>query len=67
MPPCRLLTILRQMRALMLIAVLLALAGCQSWDWRAAGQTMIQSVCYTIGNCAVACSSGEEDPAAQCR
>lgn len=55
------------MRAFIPIAVLLALAGCQSWDWRATGQTLIQSVCYTIGNCAVACSSGEEDSAAQCQ
>jgi hypothetical protein len=59
------------MRPLTAIVLLVILGGCQSWgqtwDWRAAGQTLIQSVCYTIGNCAVACSSGEEDPAAQCQ
>ena len=57
---------MRCMRTLTAAFLLLILAGCESWSWRAAGETVIQSVCYTIGNCAVACSSGEEDPTAQC-
>lgn len=40
------------MRAVAAIAVLLALAGCQSWDWRAAGRSVLYSACYTIANCA---------------
>lgn len=39
------------MRALAAIAVVLLLAGCQSWNWRAAGRTLIYSACYTIANC----------------
>lgn len=35
------------------IAVLLVLAGCESWDWRATGRSLIYSACYTIANCAV--------------
>lgn len=39
------------MRALLSLAVLAVLAGCQSWDWRAAGRSLIYSACYTIANC----------------
>lgn len=31
--------------------LLVTLAGCQSWDWRAAGRSLIYSACYTIANC----------------
>jgi hypothetical protein len=54
------------MRRLTVIVLLLVLAGCESFDWRWTGQALLQSVCYTVGNCAVACSSGEEDTKAQC-
>jgi hypothetical protein len=46
--------------------LLLMLGACESWDWRATGQALVQSVCYSIGNCSNACQSGE-DSAGVCR
>jgi hypothetical protein len=39
------------MRVLAAMLLLVTLAGCQSWDWRAAGRSLIYSACYTIANC----------------
>jgi hypothetical protein len=39
------------------VVVLLILAGCQSWDWREAGRSLLESACNSVGNCAVSCTS----------
>jgi hypothetical protein len=44
------------MRHLIAIAALVLLAGCQSWDWRASGRSLLESACNSVGNCAVSCA-----------
>jgi hypothetical protein len=39
------------MRVLAAMLLLLTLAGCQSWDWRGVGRSLLYSACYTIANC----------------
>jgi hypothetical protein len=56
----------RDMRYLIPMALLLVLAGCASWDWRAAGRSLLQSTCYSIGNCASPCAIGD-DPDNACQ
>jgi hypothetical protein len=34
------------------LPMLLLLAGCQDWDWRAAGRDILQSLCLQADNCA---------------
>ncbi len=34
------------------LPLLLLLAGCQDWDWRATGREILQSLCYQADNCA---------------
>ena len=54
------------MKHLMAIAVLLALAGCATkWDWHAVGQSLLESLCDSFGNCSVPCPSGDTSGACQ--
>lgn len=48
------------MRYLIPIAVLLALSACESWNWRDAGRSFLESACNSFGNCGVPCAPGEE-------
>jgi hypothetical protein len=49
------------MRRLMPLVLLLLLAGCAHWDWRATGRSWLESLCNSFGNCAVACTPGEPE------
>lgn len=50
-----------RMRWLMPLAMMLLLAGCAHWDWRATGRSWLESLCNSFGNCAVACTPGEPE------
>ena len=41
-----------QIRTLAILSLLLLLAACESWDWRATGHEILQSLCYQPENCA---------------
>jgi len=48
------------MRLPIVMAALVMLAGCAQWDWRGPGQNLMESLCNSFGNCAVACAPGEK-------
>ena len=52
---------LTTMKYVIPIAVLLMLAGCTHFDWRATGRSWLESVCNSFEDCAVKCQPGEPE------
>ncbi|WP_162917243.1 hypothetical protein [Dongia deserti] len=48
------------MRSMITLGLVLMLAGCQSWDWRGVGRSLLYSACYTVDNCSA--SDGQLPP-----
>ena len=44
-----------KIRSLVLLSLLLLLGACETWDWRATGHAILQSLCYQSEDC----STGE--------
>lgn len=41
-----------KIRVFAILPLLLLLTACESWDWRATGHEILQSLCYQSDNCA---------------
>ena len=47
---------MRAMRCVLVLAMLIALTGCQYFDWRASGRNLLQALCTNAEPCSVSCT-----------